>query len=95
MPRKLMMLSLLVALSLLSLNCTTTKNYTIIYFDEKSIGEEGRVDISLETQFSTSKTVSPSTELDASIVPKELREIKKDLRDLRDSQRSLQKGPTE
>jgi hypothetical protein len=80
-------MALLLLTVLILSSCTTTKNYTIIYFDKDSIGDKASVELSMDAQFSTSKTVSPSTDLEATIP---LRELKDEVKKLREQQRELQ-----
>lgn len=81
-------LLLCLMLVLLTSSCTTTHNYTIVYFDKESIGDRAQLDMSMDAQFSTSKTVSPTTELDAS-VPLNLKTLTQEVRKLREQQREL------
>ena len=72
------MLKILVAIAVLLLSgCTYTINYTIVWFEANSVGEKAKVDISMDSQFATTKTVSPATELSVPISAlKELQAIK-------------------
>jgi len=74
----------------LTSSCTTTKNYTIIYFDKDSIGDKAQIKLTMDAQFSTSKTVSPSTDLEATIPLRELKEEVEKLRELQQSTKPIE-----
>lgn len=60
--------------------CTYTINHTIVYFEQNSVGENAKVDLSMDSQFATTKTISPAT--DFSIPISALKEMNKQMKDL-------------
>jgi hypothetical protein len=77
------LLLLLVAIS----GCTYTINHTIVYFEQNSVGENAEVDLSMDSQFSTSKTVSPATELSIPL----LKEMEKNIKELKERELNKKK----
>jgi hypothetical protein len=67
-------------LALLVSGCTYTINYTIVWFEPNSVGENATVDLSMDSQFATTKTVSPSTDLSVPISA--LKEMNKQMKAL-------------
>jgi hypothetical protein len=76
---------LLITLFLVS-GCTYTINYTIVWLEPNAIGEKAKVDLSMDSQFSTSKTVSPATELSVPL----LKEMEKNIRELKERELNKQ-----
>lgn len=82
-------LLIVLLVSLVVSGCTYTINHTIVYFEQKSVGESATVDLSMDSQFSTSKVVSPATELSIPL----LKEMNKSMRELRTMrERELNRG---
>jgi hypothetical protein len=71
--------------------CTYTINHTIVYFEQNSVGENATVDLSMDSQFSTSKVVSPATELSIPL----LKEMEQNIKELRKIKERELKTPTE
>jgi hypothetical protein len=77
------LLLLLVAIS----GCTYTINYTIVWFEPNAVGENAKVDLSMDSQFSTSKTISPATELSLPL----LKEMEKNIKELKERELNKKK----
>lgn len=73
----------LLALVLLISSCTYTTNYMVVYFETGALAEKARVEVNSESQFSTSKTVSPATELSVPLL-KEMERQLKETRELKE-----------